>query len=100
MNVEHRNDQADIRLAFFVLFADMLAIEDGEPGSEHDEAAGEGDEMIWIEQVEHAATERQHRKCANAARTLGVGASEKIFESQPEKQAQAEKQGDAGQGRR
>ena len=46
--------------------------------------------MRGIEQVEHAAGERQHGKSANAARTLGVGAGEKILECQAEKQAQAE----------
>ena len=100
MNVECRHDQADIWLAFFVLFAQMLTIEHGQPGPEHNEAAGERDEMVGIEQVKYAAAEREHRKRADAARTLGVGAGEKFFECQPEKQAQAEKQGDAGQGRR
>ena len=73
----------------------MLAIEDREPGAEHEKAGGEGDEMRGIEQVEHAAGERQHGKGANAARTLGVGAGEKILECQAEKQAQAEKQSHA-----
>ena len=56
--------------------------------------------MVRIKQVKHAAAEREHRKRANAAGALGIAASEKILECQPEKQAQAKKQGDAGQGRR
>ena len=50
-----------------------------------------GMKCVRIEQVKHAAGEREHRKGADAARTLGVGASEKIFERQAEKQTQAEK---------
>ena len=41
--------------------------------------------------IEDAAGGGQQRKGANAARTLDLAAGEKIFESQAEKQAQAEK---------
>jgi hypothetical protein len=73
----------------------MLAIEDGEPGAEHEEAGGKGEEMRRVEQVEHAPRRGEQGKGANAARTLGIGAGEKVLECQAEKQAQAEKQSHA-----
>ena len=88
MDVEQGNDQPDIRLAGLVVLTDMLAIEDRQPSAEHEQAGGERDEMDRIEQVEHAAGEREHRKRADAARAPGVGAGEEILEGQAEKQAQ------------
>jgi hypothetical protein len=44
----------------------MVAIEDHEPAAEHQKAAREWDEMRWIEQVEHAAGDRQtSEKCGS-----------------------------------
>ena len=63
----------------------MVAIEDHEPAAEHQKAAREGDEMRGIEQVEHAAGNRQHRKSADPARTPQVGAGKEILESEAEK---------------
>ena len=100
VDVEQGNDQPDIRLAGLVGLTDMLAIEDREPGAEHQKAGGERDEMHRIEQVEHAAGERQHRKGADAARAPGVGAGEEILEGQAEKQAQRHKQRGARHRRR
>ena len=68
--------------------------------TEHQKAGREGDEMDGIEQVEHAAAERQHRKGADAARAPGVGAGEEILEGEAEKQAQCQKQRDACHRRR
>ena len=98
VNVERGYDQPDIRLAFVILLADVLAVENRKPDAKHDEAAGEGDEMLGIEQVKHAAGERQHRKGTDAAWTFGIGTREKILECQPKKQAQAQKEADTGQG--
>lgn len=95
VDVEQGNDQSDIRLAGLVGLTDMPAVEDRQPGAEHQKAGGERDEMHRIEQVEHAAGERQHRKRADAARAPGVGAGEEILEGEAEKQAQRHKQRDA-----
>ena len=56
--------------------------------------------MHRIEQVEHAAAERQHRKGADAARTPGVGAGKEILEGEAQKQAQCQQQRDARHRRR
>jgi hypothetical protein len=85
---------------FFVQLTDVLTVEDCQPGPEYNEAAGERNEVVRIQQVKYAAAEREHRERANAAGALGIAMSEKIFECQPEKQTQAKKKGDAGQGRR
>ena len=100
VDIEQGNDQPDIRLAGLVGLTDMLAIEDRQPGAEHQKAGGEWDEMHRIEQVEHAAGKRQHRKRADAARAPGVGAGEEILEGEAEKQAQRHKQRDARHRRR
>jgi hypothetical protein len=54
----------------------MLAIEDREPDAEHEESAGERNEMRGIEQVESAAGEREHWKGPNTARTLAARGEE------------------------
>ena len=38
MDVEHRHDQADIRLAFLLRFAQMSPVKDRKPDAEYDEA--------------------------------------------------------------
>src|ERR1700721_1054048 len=90
MDVEDDHHQPNVALAFLLRLAEMLAIKDREPGAEHDEPGGEGDEMRRIERVEAAAGRGEHRKGANATRTLGVAVGEKVLEREAEKQAQAE----------
>src|SRR5271169_574313 len=69
-HIEHQNDYADIWLSLLVAFANVLPIEDSEPGSEHEKTAGKRNEMHWFEEVEHASGQRQQRECANAARAF------------------------------
>ena len=89
VNIEHRHDQPDIRLAFVVVFADMLAIENGEPNAEHDQPGGEWEEMGRVEEVEHAAGGGEDREGADAARTPDVAMGEEVLIGEAEKQAQA-----------
>ena len=99
VNIEHRHDQLDIGFRGVVLVPYTLAVKNREPGAEHDETGGEGDEVDRVEDVKHPAGSGEHRKSAYAARTLRLGVGKEILECQSEKQAQAEKQGNAGQGR-
>jgi hypothetical protein len=48
-----------------------------------------------IEQIKHAACEREHRKGADAAGPSPRRLREKILESKPEEETQAEQQRDA-----
>ena len=68
VDIEGRHDQPDIRLAFVVAFADMLAIENGEPNAEHDQPGSEWEEMGRVEEVEYAAGGGEDREGADAAR--------------------------------
>ena len=96
MGVKHRHDETDIRLALFVMLADMLAIEDREPDAEHDQAGGEGQKMRWIEEVEDATGGGEQRKGANAARTPGLAVREEILKGEAEEKAQTEEEPRAG----
>ena len=91
--------KSDIGFALFVMLAHVRAIVDDEPSAQHEESAGEGNEMGRIEKIEHAAAQREHRKGADAAGPSLVGVRKKIFESQAEKEAQAKQQRNARRGR-
>ena len=75
-----------------VMFANMLGVEDGEPGPEHQQTTGERKEMDGIEEVQHASGKRQHRECADPPWAFRCRVGEKILERQAEKKAQSEKQ--------
>src|SRR5579862_293028 len=85
VDVQHRHHEADVGFSLFVGFARVLLIVDEEPGTEDEKSAGKRDKMHRVEQVEHAATQRQHRKGADAAGASYVAAVEKIFKCEPKK---------------
>jgi len=99
VDVERWYDQPDIRLAFIVAFADMLTIENGKPDAEDDQPGSERHETGWVEQVEHAAGGGEDRKSADAARTPDVAVREEVLVGEAEKEAQADQQCRAAQGR-
>ena len=78
------------------MLAHMRAVIDDEPSAEDEKAAGKRNEMNGIDQIEHAAREREHRKSADAAGPALVGVGEEILKGEPEEEAQAEQERDAG----
>src|SRR5580704_15838330 len=99
MNVEQRYDEIGFGLAGLVRLRQVRAVIDDEPGAEHEEAGGKGNAVRRIEQIEHAAGEREHRKSANAAWAPLRGMRKEILEREPEEKAQAQKQGHTGRRR-
>ena len=97
VDIERRHHQPDIRLAFVVAFADMLAIENGEPNAEHDQPGSEWEEMGRVEEVKHAAGGGEDRKGADAARAPDVAVGEEVLISEAEKEAQPDQQSSAAQ---
>jgi hypothetical protein len=100
VNVEDGYDQPGIRLASFVLFLKMPGIENRQPDAEDDQTAGEGNEMDRVKDVKDAAGKGEHRESPDAARTFRLIGGKKILEGEAQKQAQAEKQSNAGRRRR
>jgi hypothetical protein len=92
VDVERRYDDPDIRLAFVVGLADVLTVEDREPGAEHDQSGGERNEMGRVEQIKHAAGGGEDRKRANAAGAADVAVGEKVLIGEAEKQAQPDQE--------
>jgi hypothetical protein len=82
VHVDQQDNQANIRLALFIAFADMFPVEEGKPYSEQQQTGSERDKMLGIEEVEHATGKSEHRKSADATRTPRVGAREEILECQ------------------
>jgi hypothetical protein len=99
VNVEQRHNEIGFCLAGLVRLRQLRAVVDDEPGAEHEEAGGEGNAVRRLEQIEHAAGEREHRKRANAAGALLRDTGEEILEREAEEKAQAQKQGHAGRRR-
>ena len=95
-HIEDRHDQPDIGLVLF-----LMLVRHGRgnrrqsQAPEHHKAAGKWHETVGIEQIKHAAGEREQRKGADAAGPPLVGVREIFLECQPEKEAQAEKQRNA-----
>jgi len=96
VNVENRHDDADIRLALLVDGADICAVIDDEPPTEDQQAAGERNELAWIEEIKNAASEREHREGANAAGPSPWRLREEIFERESEEETKAKEQRNAG----
>ena len=85
MNVEHQDHEADIRRSLLVTFANMLGVEDSEPGPEHQQTAGERKEMDGIEEVQHATGKRQHRECADPPGRFVASWAKKSSNARPRK---------------
>jgi hypothetical protein len=66
--------------------AQISPVIDDEPGTENQEAAGEWNESTWVEQIEHAAGEREHREGADATRPSPRGVREKILKGQSQEE--------------
>jgi hypothetical protein len=92
VHIQQQHHQPDIRLSVLVTLSDVLTIKHEEPRSEQHEAPGEGDEPVPIKEVQHPASEREHRERADAARACRAGVREDILKGQPEKEAQSEHQ--------
>src|SRR6266568_4758897 len=65
--------------------ADISSIIDSQPCAEDDEAGGEWNEVSGIEQIKHAACEREHRKGADAAGPPPRRLREKSSKASPRK---------------
>lgn len=80
MDVENGHDDADIRLALLIDGADIGAVVDDEPRAENEKAAGERNELAWVEEIKNAAGKREHWEGANAARPPSWRLREEVFE--------------------
>ena len=95
MHVADQHHQADVGAALGGLRFQALAVEGVEPDAEHEQAHGESEKSLGVEEVEHASGHREQGEGADAAGPALAALRVEFLEGEAEEEAEAQEDGEA-----